>query len=256
MRLSSLIPGGVKETRCYKSAQSLYHRLHRKWFGELRSSDYLRQAYSQDGEDLILNRLFENQANGLYVDIGAHHPFRYSNTYLLYLKGWHGINVDPLPGSKRLFDKYRPRDINIECAIAEVAGAMTYYQFNEPVLNTVCPDLAQERDGWLGRYRLTSSIQVATTPLSKVLESHVPDKCVIDLLSIDAEGFDETILKSNDWSRFRPTLVLVEIYQASFNQVMSSKIAALLSSQGYEPIAKTVNTVFFSDCSAKATSPK
>jgi hypothetical protein len=40
-------------------------------------------CYAQDGEDLILDRLLEGQQSGFYVDIGAHHPLRFSNTYLL-----------------------------------------------------------------------------------------------------------------------------------------------------------------------------
>jgi hypothetical protein len=70
------------------------------------SKDHIRSnCYSQEGEDLIASRLFPNQSTGFYVDIGAHHPTRFSNTYLLYTKGWRGINIDPLPGSKELFDK-------------------------------------------------------------------------------------------------------------------------------------------------------
>lgn len=61
--------------------------------------------YSQEGEDVILARMFEHQSPGFYVDIGAHHPRRFSNTRLLAEKGWTGINVDPLPGVMKLFGK-------------------------------------------------------------------------------------------------------------------------------------------------------
>ena len=71
-------------------------------------------CYSQNGEDLILNRFLENKKNGFYIDIGAHHPIRFSNTYLFYKKGWRGINIDAMPGSMDLFNKIRSRDINIE----------------------------------------------------------------------------------------------------------------------------------------------
>ena len=54
---------------------------------------------------------------GYYVDIGAHHPVKYSNTYLLWLNGWSGINIDPLPNVMALFDKYRPKDINLNIVI-------------------------------------------------------------------------------------------------------------------------------------------
>ena len=80
---------------------------------------YAKKSYSQEGEDLILQRFFEKQAVGFYVDVGAHHPRRYSNTYLFYKKGWSGINIDAMPNSMKRFDKYRPRDINIEKPISE-----------------------------------------------------------------------------------------------------------------------------------------
>ena len=80
--------------------------------------DRERQAsYSQEGEDRILQRLFENQTPGFYVDIGAHHPRRFSNTYIFYKQGWRGINVDATPGSMFLFRVFRKRDINLEIAV-------------------------------------------------------------------------------------------------------------------------------------------
>jgi len=52
------------------------------------------KSYSQEGEDLILLRIFEKKRIGFYVDVGSHHPFRFSNTYLFYRLGWRGINID------------------------------------------------------------------------------------------------------------------------------------------------------------------
>ena len=78
---------------------------------------YKNDSYSQEGEDLIINRLIDSKKNGFYIDIGAHHPFRFSNTYKFYKMGWNGINIDAMPGSMKLFREKRPRDINIECGI-------------------------------------------------------------------------------------------------------------------------------------------
>jgi len=52
---------------------------------------YALKSYSQEGEDMILRRIFERQSTGFYVDVGAHHPKRFSNTYFFYKKGWSGI---------------------------------------------------------------------------------------------------------------------------------------------------------------------
>ncbi|MBP1652581.1 MAG: hypothetical protein H6Q26_2738, partial [Bacteroidetes bacterium] len=97
---------------------------------------YLAPAYSSEGEDLILKRIFDNKQNGTYVDVGAHHPFRVSNTYIFYKKRWKGINIDPNPGSKAMFDRYRPLDTNLEMGVSSTRQHLTYHIFNDPALNT------------------------------------------------------------------------------------------------------------------------
>jgi len=95
---------------------------------------YALKSYSQEGEDMILSRLFGNQQAGFYVDVGAHHPMRFSNTYFFYKKGWNGINIDAMPDSMKLFNKFRPRDINIEKPVSDKKQILTYYAFNESAL--------------------------------------------------------------------------------------------------------------------------
>ena len=83
---------------------------------------FVNLSFSQEGEDLVLYRLLGHQTKGVYVDVGAHHPYRFSNTFKFYLLGWSGINIDPLPGSKQLLDEKRPRDINLEAGILNRNG--------------------------------------------------------------------------------------------------------------------------------------
>lgn len=73
---------------------------------------------------MILSRFFEQKRTGFYVDVGAHHPTRFSNTYLFYLRGWHGVNVDAMPGSMAEFRRLRPRDLNIEALISSTPGEL------------------------------------------------------------------------------------------------------------------------------------
>src|SRR6187431_556967 len=105
---------------------------------------YSLKSYSQEGEDLILNRILEKKTCGFYVDVGAHHPKRFSNTYLFYQKGWRGINIDAMPGSMAEFRNFRPRDINIEAAVG-AAKEIPFYVFDEKALNTFDSNLAEER---------------------------------------------------------------------------------------------------------------
>ena len=66
---------------------------------------------------MILIRIFSNKSHGFFIDVGAHHPKRLSNTYYFYKRGWRGVNIDAMPGSMREFSKFRKRDINLEIPI-------------------------------------------------------------------------------------------------------------------------------------------
>jgi FkbM family methyltransferase len=163
----------------------------------------------------------------------------------LYRRGWRGINVDPLPGSARLFRRQRPRDISLECGVASHAGVLTYHAFNDPALNTFSPEEAARKNA--APYRLLGTSQVPVHTLAEILDRYLPPSQLIDFLSIDAEGLDHDIVASNDWEKYRPRWVLVELLQTNFAGVDVHPTAQLLQQAGYAPCAKTLNTVFFQD---------
>lgn len=201
-------------------------------------------SYSQEGEDMILARYFERRHTGFYVDIGAHHPVRFSNTYKFYLRGWRGLNVDATPGSMGAFRRLRPRDINIECAIGQGSEKLMLYEFNDPALNTLSEDLAREREN--GFYRIVREVPAVTKPLEEVLNVYVPAGVQIDFLTIDVEGLDLKVLSSNDWERFRPGYVLAEcIGMESLETASTDPVVRFLAGVGYAIIAKTANTLIF-----------
>ncbi|MDK3157471.1 FkbM family methyltransferase [Kamptonema cortianum] len=207
--------------------------------------DYHNLSYSQEGEDRILSRIFEGQNQGFYVDVGAHHPQRFSNTYLFYLLGWRGMNIDAKPGSMSLFQKIRPNDINLELPISDSYQVLTYYEFNEPALNGFCPEISQERDG-LHHYRIIKTHQLQTYTLSEVLDQYLPKEQQIDFLNVDVEGLDYQVLKSNNWSKYKPKVILAEDLNFSFlDNPPKSKVASLLFDQGYEIYAKSGFTLVF-----------
>ena len=204
-----------------------------------------RLSFSQEGEDVLLQRIFEGKRRGFYIDVGAHHPTRFSNTFLFYLQGWRGINIDAMPGSMRAFEKSRPRDVNIECPISDREEELTYFMFNAPALNTFSEREAARKDG-LGTYRIVERRQMRTETLASVLDKHLPNGQAIDFLSVDAEGADLQVLKSIDWARTRPEVVLAEELEADLEQVCSqSEIRTYLHDRGYRLFAKTLNTLFF-----------
>ena len=210
-------------------------------------SPFARISFSQEGEDLVLARLTEDRLNGFYVDVGAHHPTRFSNTQLLYRRGWAGINIDPTPGAIKLFNKLRPRDINLEAAIGSKPGTSTLYMFDEPALNSTSRELSRMRHEQTD-YKVIREVQVPLLTLEDMLDQFLPDPSqTIDLLSIDVEGSDFDVLKSNDWSRFRPRIVLIETLESSVEQVLDGDEYAYLRELGYRLHSKLANTVIFLD---------
>ncbi len=202
--------------------------------------------FSQEGEDIILRRLFEGKTDGHYVDIGAHHPSRFSNTCLFYQLGWRGINIEPNPDSIRLFREERKRDINLQIGVSDVAGMLTYIVFDEPALNTFDADLAAEREA-ATKYRIVDRIEVRVERLENLLANHLPSGWNLDFMSVDVEGFDLKVVQSNDWTKFRPAYLLVECLQSSISAVEGEPMHRFLIGHGYSLYAKTVNTFFYRD---------
>jgi FkbM family methyltransferase len=215
-----------------------------RWIRKELFDVYGIKSYSQEGEDMILHRIFADKTSGFYVDVGAHHPRRFSNTYFFYKLGWCGINIEPNPEAFRLFQSDRKRDINIQLGISNSKGQITYYLFDEPALNTFDKEIVNSRLKNT-QYKLKSTSEVDVERLDQVLSNYLPDNTQIDFLSIDAEGFDFIVLTSNDWERYRPKYVLVEVLNSSLEVVMGGEIFDFMKNQQYALFAKTYNTLFF-----------
>lgn len=203
---------------------------------------FARLAYSQEGEDLILERLFEKHVQGFYVDVGAHHPTRFSNTYIFYLKGWSGLNIDAAPGSMKAFQKVRPRDTNIEVAVAGKQQSLSFHIYNDEALNSAIPPEARGIDR--SHHQLVRKVDVPARPLAEILAEKLPDEQHIDFLTIDVEGMDLQVLGSNDWKRFRPTYVLAEEVRGIGDE---TSIMKYMNAQHYSLYCRTMNTIFFLD---------
>lgn len=201
-------------------------------------------SFSQYGEDRALTPIFQGRKNGFYVDVGAHHPLRYSNTALLHRAGWRGINIDPNPETIALFRARRPRDINLVCGVSDVAGDREYFTFSDPAVNTFDPAQAAQWKGKSWIAYLGARI-VPALPLREILSAHLPAGCVIDLLNVDAEGCDLAVLESNDWDRFRPRVVVAESASFRADRPREDTIYSFLFSKSYALIAHMGPSLIF-----------
>ena len=85
--------------------------LHKKFFNK-------KRYFSFSGVDIILEKIFMHQPKGIYIDVGCQHPIKNNNTYLLFKKGWEGINVDLDKDNIELFKKSRSNDNNFNKALS------------------------------------------------------------------------------------------------------------------------------------------
>lgn len=210
-------------------------------------------SQSQNCEDIILDRLInrlvgDNKINGFYVDIGAHHPVRFSNTFRFYERGWSGINIDPLPHVMDIFNKYRPRDINLNVGCGEGKSRLSYYSFEEPAYNTLNEEVAKRLIS-NGTSRLKEKLTVNVLPLVSIFEKHLGCN-KIDFLDLDVESYEIHVLKGNNWDKYRPKIIVMESWTdgiADVRDVFNDEAIAYLIGQEYRVVSRAFNAVFLVD---------
>lgn len=205
-----------------------------------------QKTYSQSGEDIILNILLDNKKDGLYIDIGANDPKKFNNTFFFYKKGWSGINIEPNSEKISLFNKKRKRDLNLNFGVGTINADLNFYNFKEDTLSTFSKDVADDyiRMG----YEVLDVKKMKVLPLKTIFDRYLNNKN-IDFLSVDTEGNDLDVLKSNDWSRYRPHFLIIETLEYK-NDRSGKKLNNLfddyLKILGYEVIAETyINTIYY-----------
>ncbi|MFD0793247.1 FkbM family methyltransferase [Mucilaginibacter litoreus] len=203
-------------------------------------------SYSQEGEDMVLRSFYEGKKNykGFFVDVGAHHPYRFSNTLYFYKKGWRGINIEPTPGAIKAFNIFRRKDINLNIGISRLKDKLSFYCFNEPALNGFSKEISLERNNAATKYKIIKEVSIETWPLKDVFDTYLPKNQQIDFLTIDVEGFDLAVLQSNSWEKYRPMYIAVED-RMNLESLLESEVYSFLKKQGYQLVAKTLRTLFF-----------
>ncbi len=203
-----------------------------RWLKVFSLNGSLRVRFSQYGEDVILHKIFKNPV-GFYIDVGAHHPFRQSNTAYLWCSGWNGINIDANPKSIEIFNKVRKNDENIWAAIVSDNEASL-----KSHIDLIC---SEKRDLDLGasvsetiatERNASRRISVPTKSLTQIVNS-VKNKS-IDYMNIDIEGVDlDAILGMSEWQKL-PKVISIETYQKNIRDILSSQVNQQLESFGYE----------------------
>lgn len=200
-------------------------------------------SYSQNGEDILISRIFRNLKidNIFYLDIGANHPQNYNNTYLLYLNGSSGICIEPNIDLCKKIKKVRPRDNVLNIAISDKSETLTYYSFSAHMQNTFSKEesIKNVKQG----NKLIKDYKVEAITLNNVIEN-LPK--TPDLISLDIEGYDEKVLKSFNFNKYRPSVWCIEtIERIDKNWTKNTAIIKFMEENNYVIYGDTnINTIF------------
>lgn len=185
------------------------------------------KSYAQYGEDLILCELLKDLPlkKQHYVDIGAYHPWKMSNTALFYKNGWRGLIIDPSPNMLQFKDE-RPSDTVIQCCCGSYDGETDMFYHNSwstaSLLNT-----------WDINNKFTTKVKIykLSTLLTNYYYKYIND---ISLCSIDTEGTEKDILLGIDWTTFKPMVFIVESYQRGTGKPIYLEWEPILLNNGYK----------------------
>lgn len=221
---------------------------------EMLGDQFVRLTFSQLGEDVIVWHLlahyFPLTTLGFYVDVGAFHPRRYSNTRFLKLKGWRGINIDANSESISMFNAERPDDINVCTGIGIDDRQLTYYKFGNGwnAANTISKEFASTIEAASGEH-VASEEKINVRTLNSVLEEYLPKNSSIDFMDIDVEGMDRVVSESLNLSEFRPKILSVELHDSNIYDLKNDKTIMHFVENNYKLVSINLQSFIFIDTS-------
>lgn len=198
---------------------------------------YSFHIYSIDGEEMFLRAMFGEKEKGTYVDVGANHPWRFSNTFWAYSRGWRGVNIEPDVHNYELLKGIKNKDININCGVSDTETSIDYYMFEESALNTFCYDEISKKS------EIVDIRKVPVRRLDTILEEYNISE--IDFIDIDVEGMELKVLNSINWKKVNISCILVEQRRMSLIDVIESPVCKFLADRGYSPVSKYNRTVIY-----------
>ena len=196
-----------------------------------RKLKYKKNSYSFNSVDLIINYLFKDKKNGFYLDIGSQHPVSNNNTFLLFKKGWKGINIDLDKKNIDLFKIARPKDINLNFAISDTEEEVDLFFYHDASpINTLNKNVSSFQDAKVGKIK-----KIKTKLLNNVLKD-LNIRNHIDYMNIDVEGHENQVLKGFNINKYKPSVISVEYLDLDMKKLefKNNDINNLLNSDLYK----------------------
>ncbi len=187
-----------------------------------------RVSYAQNGEDILLDRLFGDHV-GRYMDVGSGHPIYCNNTFFFYERGWRGINIEPTRQGHALFQEHRPEDLNLPLAASDHDGELTLYEVcGDPGNSTLQREIAEP---YRARGVEIAAHAVPVRTIRSLIDAHRIEPP--DLLSIDVEGHEAAVIRGTPLDFWRPGVLVVEATLPWTTIASQQEWEPILLAQGY-----------------------
>ena len=196
-----------------------------------RKYKYKKISYSLNAVDLIIDYIFKNKNNGFYLDVGSQHPISNNNTYLLFKRGWSGINIDLDKKNIDLFNTARPNDINLNSAISsDVAEKKLYFYHDKSPINTLNKVVSDFQTASVKEIK-----RIKTTTLDIALQN-LKFNNKIDYMNLDVEGHEMDIFKAFNLSLYKPSVISVEFLDLDmkFLEFKNNNLQRIVNSDLYK----------------------
>lgn len=206
---------------------------------------FYQKSYAQCGEDLIVNYIFNalKVARPTYIDIGAHHPFFLSNSYLFYRQGCKGVCIEPDPYLFDRINRARRRDTNLNVGLAAKPGRLKLHVFSSRTLNTFSEEEAKK---YMAQgHQVIGEHEIDVLTFEDVVSRYF-DRTP-DFISLDVEGMDLEILQSIDFSKHQPTVFCIETitYSRVGEGRKLTQIDDIMTANNYMKYADThINSIY------------
>lgn len=205
--------------------------------------------YSQLGEQMvvmnILGRMDQSKLDKVYIDIGAFHPFKGSNTYKLYLKNWRGVVVDPNPNKTKQFASERPFDICLTKAVIPDSWDIQEVEMlatgTQDARESITPEL--NKNNHLDKNTAQHRYMAPTIKASSVIELCCEKLGMPAFMSVDIEGLEGDLIQGTDFQKYPVPLLCIEHFLSEFTNGLSvfdyqsSPMIQHLEKNGYQLVS-------------------
>ena len=210
-----------------------------------------RVSTSQSGEDSIISYILSmlgiSTRDVTYLDLGANHARLLSNTYFFYQHGARGVLVEANPDLIPELERERARDTILHrCVTEKDDEEVEFFILNGDGLCTANRDWAEHAVSVNPEIKIERTVLVSTITISSILQNYF--SAAPTILNIDIEGNELYILKSMDFEKYRPLIVVAETIPYDPHLVTGQKKMELIQfmrEMGYLEYAFTgINSIF------------